>query len=1011
MNEKQFLESVMDGEHKKASAFLEANNIFVGEKTLCSLTRMFDKHVLFNENPLFFIKSLSKSANHEQGLLNLERLLLAVNSDAISTLIEHIDILLILFSSSHYLTEIFFKEAGFFIECLKNKTLTSLSCLQKPKLKYLQADTPEVSISKIRRFRNREILRIGLLDLARLADPLEILRELSYLARYCIDETYKVWASYMEAKHGFPVEGDSSKRSRFTILGMGKLGGDELNFSSDVDLIYIYSSTDGQTTKSGITNHEYFLKLGHLITKSLQEVSMDGMMYRVDLGLRPGGKDGEIAISIDSAELYYESWGQTWERQAMIKVCPVGGDISLGNEFCKMITPFVYRKSIDFETIEKVKTMKTKIHEHISKKEGALFSNVKLGMGGIREIEFVAQTFQILFGGKKEYLRIKSTMPCIKRLEEDGLITYSDEKTLHDAYIFLRELENRIQMNNGNQEHSVPKEFIERVFLGRKMGFLGMSPSETVSQFIAEYKMHKSKVQAIYKSVFESSDKSENSCEEVRAIPSEKIFSDQQAIEGAFTRICNGVPPRTYTSEKSRFYFDKLKPEIIYICKQLPDPDLAIINFETYVSKYGAVEMLFEMLHDNTNILKLLLEIFSRSEFLTKRVCAHPELIETMLIGKHLYGKKSKSDTAKELDSMEYCSTEDATRKLFKYKESEELRIGLQKILNLSGTSETFTQLSCLAGAILAKALELSLAKNCSRFGVEPLMTKSCGLAVIAGGKFGGKELNFASDLDIFFVFADGALPESVYPQEFYIRVCQEISHLLANPTMQIYQLDMDLRPDGKQGVLVTELSQLDKYYKTRGQTWERQAMIKARFVTGDAELGNRVSEVMQNFSYGAEFPSENLEHIEYLREEMKKQRGQEFNTQMDLKFGFGGLTEIEFTIQVLQLKGGCKNEKLRKNSTLEAMDALLDSDILPETDFSRLKEAYLFLRNIELSIRIINDLPVNTFNVSEENLVALAKRLNMKNSNIMETYKHHTNNVHMIYEALIGGKAAYKPK
>jgi len=964
---------------------------------------MFNKHVLFSENPFFFIEPLSKSANHDQALLNLERLSVALNSDAMPLLIEHIDTLLILFSSSHYLTEIFFKEPVFFLECLKNKTLTSARCPEKPG--YPESYTPEDSITEIRKFRNREILRIGILDLARLADPLDILSELSYLARYCIDETYKVWAKHMEGKHGFPVDGASSTRSRFTILGMGKLGGGELNFSSDVDLIYIYSSTDGQTTKSGITNHEYFLKLGHLITKSLQEVTVDGMMYRVDLGLRPGGKDGEIAISIDSAELYYESWGQTWERQAMIKVCSVGGDTSLGDEFCEMITPFVYRKSIDFETIEKVKMMKNKIHEHISKKEGALFSNVKLGMGGIREIEFVAQTFQVLFGGKKEHLRIKSTMPCIKRLEKDEFITHSDAKALFDAYIFLRELENRIQMNNGNQEHSVPKEFVERVFLGRKMGFVGMPPKETASRFIAEYKMHKSNVQAIYKSVFENHDNSERSYEEVVTTPSYKVFTDSQIIEEAFTRIRNGGPPRPHTSEKSRFYFDKLKPEIISICKQLPDPDLSVINFDIYTSQYGAVEILFEMLHGNINILKLLLEIFSRSEFLTKRICAHPELIETMLIGKHLYKKKTKTDMAKELNAMEYCGREYSTNKLFKYKESEELRIGLQHILNLRTIAETFTQLSYLAWAILAKAFELSLAENCSRFGVEPLLASSCGLAVIAGGKLGGKELDFASDLDIFFVFTDGALPDSVYSQEFYIRVCQEISRILANPVMQIYQLDMDLRPDGKQGVLVTELSQLDKYYKTRGQTWERQAMIKACFVAGDIELGDRVSDVVQNFSYGAEFPSRDFEHIEYLREAMKLQRGQEFNKQMDLKFGFGGLTEIEFTVQVLQLREGGKNEKIRKNSTLEAMDALLDSNVLPEPDFSKLRDAYLFLRNIELSLRIIHDLPVNTFNVSEENLASLARRLNMKNINIMEEYNLHTNNVHMIYNALIGGK------
>jgi len=951
-----------------------------------------------------FLYAMSKAANIEQGLINLEFFL--SNNPSLENIYEKIETLMVLFSSSQYLTEIFFREIDFLLDCLENNTLTI-----RRELKISQSLSPEDAIIEIRKFKNREILRIGLLDLIRLIPPADILKELSILARNCIHQIYKVWEREMREKHGEPVEEleGRTQRSRFTILGMGKLGGNELNFSSDVDLIYVYSLTQGKTVKSGITNHEYFLKLGRLITSSIQKITADGMMYIVDLGLRPGGKDGEIAISIDSAEIYYESWGQTWERQAMIKVDCVGGDESLGKEFSQMIKPFVYRKSIDFGDIEKVREMKRKINKHISKRGDDILYNVKLGKGGIREIEFIAQTFQLLFGGKKEALQTKSTLGCVKALKKEGLVSDSDAAALSKAYIFLREVENRIQMNNGNQEHRLPKSFEERVYLGRKMKFFCVSPEETEKKFMEEYKKHTEIVQSIYNAVLESStvfvDKKGHS-EEVevpqKADFEEKIFDDPQKAKKILEEIRNGISPFEQTSEKSKLYFDRLKPEILKISTDLPEPDIAIVNFDKYVSTYGATETLLGLLVGNINILKLLLELFGRSEFLTRIICLNPELIETLLLEKALYEKKGKEDILKELSK----ALEDQTNvqsKFLKYKMSEELRIGLQSILNINTLRETFLQLSNLADAVLSKALELSLKKVSLRFGIDPVCTNSCGLSLLAAGKLGGKELDFASDLDIFLVFKSGKLPDFIYPQEFYIRVCQELSNILSRTAEKTYHLDMDLRPDGSQGMLVCELSHFDRYYQERGETWERQAMIRSRFIAGDSELGEKALCILQNFSYSHSLPAEKLKRIKELRQEMKKQRGHEFKKQKDLKFGFGGLTELEFTVQTLQLFTGEKNIGVRKTNTFEAIESLFKNKVLEEEEFFKLREGYLFLRKIETSLRIIHDRPVNTFNVSEKDLRTLARRLNMKDSeNVLKTYQKHTQNVHGIYNKVI---------
>ncbi len=1018
MENSEFLSSVLSGNYADVSRKLCLHNLFFTEKVYKFLKGFVEKYTFVKKRPDLLLNSLKRAANTEQGLINLDRLFTDIKEGGVplgsldlEMVYEKVDTLMVLFSSSLYLSDIFFKEPEFFVKCLNEGRIAGKNKLAK--LEKSHSDTsPETAITSLRRYKNREILRIGLSDLLKTSETETVLGELSELANTCLDETYRIWNRYLTEKHGEPIESNTGLQSRFVVLGMGKLGGGELNFSSDVDLIYIYSSSNGETSKTGISIHEYFTKLARLISNTVNETSDEGMMYRVDLGLRPGGKESDIAVSIDFAELYYESWGHTWERQAMIKVCGVAGDIALGEEFQRMILPFVYRSTMDLGAIDEVRRMKDKINLKLKQKKDALLYNVKLGKGGIREIEFVVQAFQLLFGGKKAKLRTRKTIECIELLTEEKILSKEDAEALRQGYYFLRDLENRIQLNLAAQEHSIPKNLDERVFLARRMRIFCPSAEETEKKLLSLYKYHTSNVLLIYNTVFSSADVDESKADKQDVImpdDGEKIFKDSKNVEAILGRLRDGTP-LCYSTRTCKIRFDVLRPHIYEVCKSLPEPDLAVINFEKYAERYGAKELLFKFLAKKNNVLKLLFEIFGRSEFLTKIVCARPELVESILFSKELYKKKSRADIKEDLDTgslagdIESKSFEVLASEFFAYKTSEELKIGIQSLLGLCTITESFEQLSDLADSILAKALEVAITKV--SYGHKAgLNTKLFRLAILGAGKLGGRELDFASDLDIFLVFeSNPSFPEEIYQQELYIKVYRALFSLLSSSFKEVYKLDLDLRPDGKQGVLVSELSSFRKYYQKRAKTWERQAMIRSRFIAGDASVGKAAIKVLNDFSFSDSLSREKLQKIEKLREEMKKQRGKELIKQKDIKFGFGGLTEIEFAVQVLQLTYGHKNPSVRTGNTLDAMKALVESNIISNDYFYFLKDAYLFLRRIETNLRIVHDLPVNTFEVSGTNLEVLAKRINLKKTeNILEKYSYHTSNVHRIYCDILG--------
>ena len=440
------------------------------------------------------------------------------------------------------------------------------------------------------------------------------------------------------------------KVAEFAVLGMGKLGGQELNYSSDIDLIYIYTSSHGETqpgpsqpiTGIKISNHEYFSKLARQITKYINEITSEGNVFRVDLDLRPDGPSGEITNSLASCETYYQSWGRTWERQAMIKARVSAGSEALGRKFFSMMEPFIYRCSLDFEAIEEIKSMKNRINQSLKVKKSG---NIKLGFGGIREIEFFIQAYQLLFGGRDKELRTRGSLKALEVLKNKNIIVEEDYLCLSEAYIFLRHLENRVQITFGLQTHQLPENDEDRVVLAKKMRIEGKTMEELLVNLMKVYESHTSFVGKIYSEQFAEKEKREAaekiSWEWEQSREGEILFSEEalasiplirdpvQAFR--FLKAFRDGSTFSHPSEKSIKVFNFILPKIIDQCGRVPSPGAAIENLCRFVEATGARESFLNLFQENEKFLELLLVLFGGSSLLSQIIIQKPEMVRFLI--------------------------------------------------------------------------------------------------------------------------------------------------------------------------------------------------------------------------------------------------------------------------------------------------------------------------------------------------------------------------------------------
>ena len=892
----------------------------------------------------------------------------------------------------------------------------------------------------LRCFKRAEILRIAGRDLNGLAPLEEVTAELSSLAAVSLQVAHDVCRQCLIREHGIPqMQSESGPRpAEMTVIGMGKLGGNELNFSSDIDIIFFYESDNGKTSgikdssgdvKGVISLHAFFNKLGEMISKALSLVTEDGFVFRVDVGLRPEGKSGDMAVSLRSAEIYYESWGQSWERTAMLKARPVAGSLELGEQMLKMLQPFVYRKYLDYNLIEDMKNMKQKIDASLTRSmEGEI--NLKLGRGGIREIEFFIQALQLVYAGKNPQLRERNSLKALDTLLAARLISEEDHHRLSDAYRFLRTVEHRIQVVQERQTHNLPTKDDEFLALSRRSGFLRTNGLE---RFRETLEGHRRNVSAIYGNLFHSRDEKL----EQDATPEVLFFLDHKAdadlvkdmlaarrfenVDRAYENLLslrNG-PVRGNLTERSRRLLEKISPVLLQEIFESPDPDMALANLERFLAMIGTRSSYYALLAENRETLKLLVSLFGMSEFLSKILINHPELLDSLVARSHASDLKPKvnmaHDLATLLEQTDYF--EEQLDVLRRYRNEEFLRIGLNDIHGRLKQGETTSQLSLLGETCLEAAFRLAV-QDLKRFG-KPMYRyegseQQAGLAVIGMGKLGGGDLNYHSDLDIIFVYdhqgtTDG--DKQISNHEYFAKLAQKVISILTLQTREgyVYKIDTRLRPSGNAGPLVTSLDSFLEYHRKEAQIWERQALTKARVVLGDLLLASQLEEVIRQTVYGTSIDDDGRREIHRLRMRMENELAKETADSFNIKTGRGGMVDVEFAVQFLLLKYGCSYPELRTTSTVEALKEISTLGLLKEGDAETLLTGYKFLRKLENRLRIIHDYSVNDLSGPKSYINKLARRMGydpkLKNpgASLLCDYEVTTGRIRDCYDRILG--------
>lgn len=1029
-------------------AFLESRGFAYGARSAANLRLL--AHIFpFDSLRAITMTTLSTPAP-DMALNGLERISANVPHDdllAVCAKKRRLSQLLFICGSSPFLTNIICREPAHFRGLFLDRRI-EFRRSESEMLALLRAQAGDKTgyqdlLPDLRRFKVAEVLRISALDLNGLATLEEVTAELTSLAAATLQVACEVTRRELIAEYGAPLmqTPDGAKEAELTIIGMGKFGGRELNFSSDIDLIYLYSSDEGETSgipggqglfKGKISLHAFFVKQGEMITRALSQVTEDGFVFRVDLGLRPEGKSGELAVSLHSAASYYENWGQSWERAAMLKARPVAGSLALGEHFLAIIEPFIYRKYLDYDLIEDMMAMKKKIDASLAReKEGEY--NIKLGRGGIREIEFFIQALQLVYAGKNPLLRRKNSLKALTALKEARIITAEDYSSLAEAYRFLRTVEHRIQVVQERQSHSLPHRDEEFRALARRCGFLRANGTE---RFRAVLEAHRQKVSAIYGGLFLSRD--ERLKEEVR--PELYYFFDPGAnpdllkdmleergfrdVERAYTNLLllRDGPPRARLTERSRRILEKISPLLLQEIFASPDPDMALSNLERFLCAIGARSSFYALLAENRETLKLIVSLFGMSEFLSKIAIAHPELLESMVARTYAAGFKERRQMDEELAAILAPAGffEDRLDILRRYRHEEFLRIGMNDIYGNMEQVDVANQLTRLAEACLYAACGMAQGEL-ERFG-RPTYPDADGevreanFAIIGMGKMGGSELNYHSDLDIIYIYdrqGETNGERRISNHEYFAKLGQKIISILTTQTREgyVYKIDTRLRPSGNAGPLVTSLDSFGSYHRDEAQIWERQALTKARVVYGDEALAKGIEKVIRDTVYGAGADESVRGEIHRLRKRMETEIARESAGSYNIKTGRGGMVDVEFIVQYLQLIYGREFPDIRGTNTIEALQAIKGCNLIPEEEGDTLLNGYICLRRLEYRLRIVHDYSMNDLGGSREYLDKLALRLgydpNLRNPGevMMKDYEEMTGAVRSVYDKILGDR------
>jgi glutamate-ammonia-ligase adenylyltransferase len=821
----------------------------------------------------------------------------------------------------------------------------------------------------LRHFRKREALRLIWRDVNG-ADAVETtLAGASVLAESCIEAALRGAERQVGARHGV-VRDARGQVQRMVVLALGKLGGGELNFSSDIDVVFAYaehgeSGSDQARGVRALDAATYYARIGQALVSLLADRSADGYVYRVDLRLRPFGNAGRLALSFAAMEQYFQSDGRDWERYAWIKARPVAGDRNAGARLLETLRPFMFRRYLDYTAFAGLREMKALIDAEVARKD--LADHLKLGPGGIREIEFVVQLVQLIRGGREPTLRVRGLLPALAACEQLGFIPSARALRLREAYRFLRRLENRVQMFADQQTHEIPADAGVRDRLALALDYADWARLEV------DLRAHRTAVGEEFAALMAVDARSSARQAQAkwpefwRALVASEGIDARALVDAGFDppvevaaelEATLGSNSLRNMSALSRERLDRVMPAVFAAAAAQPQPVRCLVRLLRLVQAVARRSVYLALLDEQPAALKRLSAVFSASAFLAERVIAHPLLLDDLFddrVDSAVPRRDAiEEELARRLAALGDGDPEAEIELIQEVRQSALFRIGLAFLGERLDAVAAARALAGIAEVVLAAVLRIAERELIATHGqLDGRSGEGAGMAIIAYGSFGGAELGFGSDLDLVFVYdgerargeSDGAKP--LDGSRYYARLAQRVVHLLGVLTRagRLYEVDVRLRPDGSKGMLVLSVDAYESYQRERAWTWELQALVRARALAGDAALGRRFVRTRASLLAAARDAQVVRTDIVQMRARWRAERDRSDVQQFDLKQGAGGLVDIEFLLQGLVLLHAARQPTLlASGNSADLIAAAAAVGVLDGAHAAALAEAHAFL-------------------------------------------------------------------
>lgn len=818
----------------------------------------------------------------------------------------------------------------------------------------------EIELAKtLRRFRIEQHVELVCRDVLGQISVVRMLRSLSELAKVCLDITYRYVYDLLALRHGVPLNADGEKQ-HLVIFGMGKLGGGELNFSSDIDLVLAYAC-QGQTQgnekgEKVIDNELFFHRLAQKLIRLLDDYDENGFVYRVDMRLKPFGSVGTLCTSFDSMKRYYLEHGRNWERYALVKMRAVAGDVAAGNALVEDLAPFIYQRHVDYEAVDSIEEMKDKMVANSHGKN--LRDNLKLGQGGIREIEFLVQTFQMMYGGRMQELRGPSLLAALRALREKELLTERVSGMLRSNYLRLRQVENAIQYYRDQQTHDLPtsKDAQKALLIA-----LQIKDWQTLFDEVSRIRFE---VFQLFKRVFATQGDEATQVDKRKLTKAYWLTLIQQTdinsqaadtIAGDFVRFYQSMKNHDL-GEKYIIRLNWVLPQIIRaldkeknpvkIAKHMLDLLEAIIDESVYLS----------LLVEHPSVLKKIMHLFMHSSWMTRFLCNHPRVIDELIHETHEDIDVDDKLIRQELNYTisQTVETDAIISKLIDFKNAQMFRIASADMQDKIRLMHVSDHLTWTAEAIIKTVLKLVKNEMTQRYGQPTYeldeQTYTAEFGVIAYGKLGGLEMGYGSDLDLVFLHSSQGKNQvtngerSIDNNVFFTRLVGRFSNYMTTLSSngKLYEIDIRLRPSGQSGLLVHSLNAFEKYQQTQAWTWEHQALVRTRFIAGGKMVKKGFKSIRQKIISQHRHDDKLRENVITMREKLRKTYNRPESGMVHVKHGHGGVTDIEFIVQYLLLRHTQSHRHLiRCSDNMRQLSALELFGILRSADASDLRSAY----------------------------------------------------------------------